>query len=229
MGFSYALKTLAFVCALAWTSSYKELDTLNYTRYKLDTMGIDYFSSEDMPISLSKRGVITDNWFTYIDELVSKFGNGNNMHEVLSYLHLNVKRAFYWCKPNRLPNYILDVKFAKVQMDRDLTKYQRIPCGKVIFSKLSTDQYRPYVHFIVLAKKNPSASVTYGLNLTIHSFMSSEHKQYLTGDMTETMCKYVTLAIVYQYETPRMRKSSTYYWCGEIIRKRCKYTCHINK
>ena len=220
MSFSCVLKTLAFVCAFAWTSSYNESDIMDYILNELETArSTDSFSSKDIPSSLSNRGVITDKWLTYIRELVSKFGNGNSMAEVLLHLHLNVKRAFHWCKPNQLSNYILAVNFTQDQKHRGLKKYYSIPCGKVVFSKSSTDQYRTYVHFISLARGEPSASVEFGLNLTIHSFISSEHKQYLTGDMTETMCSYVTLGIVYEHNTPSLSTSRRYIHCGEIIRK----------
>ena len=212
MGVSYVIKVLALVCAFAWTSSCNEFYTKGLILYHLETTEMDYFSSKDIPISLLKRGVITDKWFTYIDELVSKFGNGHSMNEVLLHLHLNVKRAFHWCKPNMLPTYLQTVSYTN-------KKYKRIPCGKVVFSKSSTDKKKTYKHLITLAKENSTGFASIGLNLTIHSFISSEHKQYLTGDMIETMCQYVALTFECEHISSLITIFKRYVRCGEIIRK----------
>ena len=213
-----ALKTLAFVCAFAWISSSKGFTITDTILNKLEATGNDYFSSKDIPISLSKRGVITDKWFTYIIELASKFGNGKSMSEVFLHLHQNVERAFNWCKPNMTPNYILNFIGDEI-IDED--KYIHIPCGKVVFSKLSTEERRVYVYFIRLAQGDAyeDTYISFGLNLTIHSFISSEHKQYLTGDVRERECEYVILTILFRNQSPRWTTDRQYSWCGEILGK----------
>ena len=155
---------------------------------QLEATGNDYFSSKDIPISLLKRGVITDKWFTYIIELASKFGNGKSMSEVFLHLHQKVERAFNWCKPSMTPNYILNFA-GNETLDKDI--YIHIPCGKVVFSKSPTEEGRLYLYHIQLAQGDVYKDTysSFGLNLTIHSFISSEHKQYLTGDFIENECE----------------------------------------
>ena len=226
MGVSCALKAFAFVCAFAWIRSCRGVDSIDDILVKrhVQRIGSASFSSKDIPISISKRDVITEKWFRYIIELVSKFGNRNSMSEVFLYLHQNVKRAFNWCKPNMTPNYILNFTIAGDANYSD--KYDHIPCGKVVFSKLSTDKPKEHVYFIVLANgkqttplEDTYTSVTFGLNLTIHSFISSEHNQYLSGDFIERMCNYVVLGIFYTYRSSRFKTTKRYYWCGEILGK----------
>ena len=214
-----ALKFLALVYAFAWMSSCKGFTIMDIILQKLETAGNEYISSKDIPISLSKGGVTTDKWFTYIIELASKFGNGKSTSEVLLHVRQNVKRAFNWCKPNMNPNYVLNYTNSSGIIGED--KYFRIPCGKVVFSKSTAGEQKFYVHYIKLAylDLNEDNYARFGLNLTIHSFMSSEHNQYLTGDVKESVCEYVVLAIVHQYRSSRWTLNKQYGWCGEILGK----------
>ena len=222
MAVSCALKTLTLVCAFVSISSLRWHSVRDYYQSKLEDTGYDYFSSKEIPISMSNRSVITEKWFTYIIELASRFDKVKSISEVFLHLHENTQRAFNWCRPNETPNYIIN--FTKDSELKELDIYNHIPCGKVVFSKLSTQENRKYAHFINLGPRrqtttNKGTHATFGINLTIQSFTSSEYKQYLTGNLKETMCQYVVLSIIYEFLTPENEKTYTDYWCGEILGK----------
>ena len=188
----------------------------------LEDKGHVHFSSDDIPVSVTRLDVYKETWFSYIRELASRFGNRNSMPETLIYLHYKVQKAYNWCKPNMHSNYIYkNINYTNVTE----LKYMHVPCGKIILEKLSTDQRHRFRHSISLpmveqySNFDPRDYKDFSTNVTIHSFTSPVYRQYLTGHPREVDCTRILLTILYSYTSEGHYRYGTVKRCGNIQRE----------
>ena len=191
-------------------------------RSGLEDKGHIHFSSDDIPVSVARLNVYKEIWFRYILELASRFNNRNSIPETLIYLYKKVQKAYNWCKPDMHRNYIYKyINYTDV-LDQ---KYLHIPCGKIIFEKLSTDQTHRFKHAIWLANVDDKHYTheqdykDFNVNVTIHSFTSSVYREYLTGHPREVECKHIVLTILYSYVTRGHETYNIIKRCGNIQRQ----------
>ena len=219
----YILSYLKLLCTIVSTSQndkdynyYVESD-FNDLKY----LGNIHFSSEDIPISASKRAVYKEIWFRYILELASRFGNRKNIPEIFLHLQKNVRKAHNWCESNMDPNYTHRDFNDTFKWTREVKEHQHLPCGNIIID----ERYKGYIHTILLplvnraVKYNSIEYAEFGINFTIHSLKSTTHYQYLTGHYRETSCAYADVAIVYGFFHSGTYRFATIKRCGEIQRE----------
>ena len=202
-----------------------------YLRSYLNNKGNAHFSTEDIPVSVAKLDVYKETWFRYIHELASRFGNRNSMPETLINLLKNVQKAYNWCKPNMQPNYIYRYYNDTNALNRE-KKYMHVPCGKIIIEKLSSDPDNRFRHTISLATVKqfyPTRDYRdFSTNLTIHSFTSTIHREYLTGHIQEFACNHTMLSMLSSTMLTLMYRSvyAHHYVDGSI--QRCGNMYHEN-